>query len=90
MKVEELAVMRTGAELQNLQPYMNSEIIGMQKAIVSFVLSAVNNGTLTPEIAMSKWVEYIAYQKLNQKISQRIRMGQDLGQKNAITLDIKG
>lgn len=90
MNVEELSIIRHGAELQNMKPYMDNEISSMQKAVVSFILAAVNNGTLTPEIAMSKWVEYVSYQKLGQKIDQRIRMGQDMGQKNSANLDLKG
>jgi len=89
MKVDDLNAIRQGAELQNLKPYMDTEIGGMQKAVVSFVLSAVNKGELTPDMALSKWVEYIAYFKLSQKIDQRIRVGQSIGAENEVHLDIK-
>ncbi len=89
MKVDDLNAIRQGAELQNLKPYMDTEINGMQKAVVSFVLSAVNKGELTPDMALSKWVEYIAYFKLSQKIDQRIRVGQSIGAENEVHLDLK-
>lgn len=79
MKIEDLAAVRMGAEIQSIKPYMDNEIAGMQKAVVSFILAAVNNGTLTPDIALSKWVEYISYQKLGMKLDQRIRVGQSVG-----------
>lgn len=76
---QDLQAIRHGAELANIKPYLDVEIQAMQKAIVSNILSNVNAGTLTPEIAMSKWMEYIAYQKLNNKFEQRIQIGQSVG-----------
>lgn len=90
MTPEDLGAIRSGAELQSVKPYMDAEIAGLQKAVVSFVLSAVVNGTLTPEIALSKWVEYISYTKLSQKLDQRIRVGQSVGSHNTDTLDFGG
>jgi hypothetical protein len=87
MKVEDLSAIREGAKIQSMKPYMDNEISGLQKAVISFVLAAVNNGTLTPEMALSKWVEYVSYVKLQQKLEQRIRIGQDIGAKNAQDLD---
>ena len=89
MKAEDLATIRHGAELQNMRPYMDTEITSLQKAVVSFVLAAVNNGTLTPEIAMSKWIEYVSYTKLSQRIEQRIRVGQSVGGENTTHLDFR-
>lgn len=82
MKIEDLGAIRIGAELQSVKPYMDSEIFSMQKAVVSFILTHVNAGTLTPEMAVSKWVEYISYTKLQQKIDQRIEIGKSKGGEN--------
>lgn len=87
MKVDDIAVVRNGAEMQNIKPYMDVEISSMQKAVVSFVLASVNNGTLTPEVALSKWIEYISYTKLQQRIDQRIRMGQTISDQVKQELD---
>lgn len=89
MNAEDLAVIRHGAELQNMKPYMDSEITSLQNAVVSSVLAAVNKGTLTPDMALSKWVEYISYIKLSQKFEQRIAVGQAVGAQNASQLDIQ-
>lgn len=74
--IVELENMRLGAEIQSMKPYMDAEIEGLQRAVVSSVLSAVNNGSLTQEMALTKWHEYISYTKLKQKYEQRIRVGQ--------------
>jgi hypothetical protein len=87
MKVEDLAAIRHGAELQSIQPYMEHEINGLMKAVVSFVLGAVNTGSLTPEVAFAKWVEYVSYVKLQQKIKQRIEVGRSIGEKEKLELD---
>lgn len=71
---ERLAQLRNSAELTQLKPYMEVEVAAMQKAVVNSVLSAVNSGTLTPEMAMSKWMEYVAYQKISSRFSQKINM----------------
>jgi hypothetical protein len=89
MKAEDLAAIRQGAELQSMKPYFDAEIANLQRAVVSSVLSAVNRGELTPEMALSKWMEYIAYAKLDQKLGQKIRVGQSIGQNNGQTLDIQ-
>lgn len=87
MTEEALSAIRTGAEIQSFKPYMDNEISGMQKSVVSFVLAAVNSGTLTPEVALTKWVEYVSYLKLQQKLEQRIRIGQSAGQSVSNELD---
>lgn len=83
---KELGTIRHGAELTNYKPYIDAEISAMQKAVVSNVLANVNAGTLTAEMALSRWMEYIAYQKLSQKLDQRIQVGVSVGAKR--NLDI--
>lgn len=74
MNAEALGQLRTSAEMAQLKPYMDTEVAAMQKAVVNSVLAAVNSGTLTPEMAMSKWMEYVAYHKMTQRFSQKIKM----------------
>ena len=88
MKVEELAAMRTGVEIDAMRPYVQVEVDGMQRAVVNAVTMMVNEGTLTPEIAHAKWMEYIAYRKLLQRFDQKIKAGTDIGK--AQNLDLKG
>lgn len=87
MNPEDLGAIRVGATAQNFKPYLDGEIEALQKAVVNSVLSAVNNGTLTPDMALSKWMEYIAYKKLSQKFDQRIEVGKSVGAKIGPKLD---
>lgn len=84
---EDIGAIRQGAELNAVKPYLDNEIAGMQRAVVSSVLNAVNKGELTPEMAMSKWMEYIAYYKMSQKVEQRIAVGASVG--SSRNLDFK-
>lgn len=88
MKAEDLGAIRVGAEIQSIKPYMDNEINGLQKSIISFILASVNSGTLTPDIAYTKWIEYVSYTKLGQKLDQRIRVGQSLGEAQGARLDL--
>lgn len=82
----ELSVIRQGVEISQIKPYLDSEIDAMHKAVVNSVLAAVNGGSLSAEMALSKWMEYIAYHKLRLKFDQRIAVGASLGTKR--NLDI--
>lgn len=75
MNAEKLAEVRYGAELQNFKPYIDNEITSMQMAIENSVLTAMNNGSLTAEMALTKWIEYLSYRKLGQRFSQKIQQG---------------
>lgn len=83
---QDLGLIRNGAKINEMKPYLDSEILNMQKAVVSSVLAAVNNGTLSAEMALSKWMEYIAYQKLSQKLDQRIQVGISLSTQNKLDI----
>lgn len=87
MNEKDLSKIRHGAEIQQFKPYLDNEIVAMQRGVVSSVLSAVNTGTLTPEMALSKWMEYIAYLKLTQRLDQKVRIGQSVGEKVGEKLD---
>lgn len=89
MKSEDLSAIQLGAKLQGTLPYFEEEVNNMQNAIVNSVLTAVNNGALTPDMAMSKWMEYIALRKLQQKFNQRIEIGKSVGAQIGSALDFK-
>lgn len=78
-KPEDLADVRDGAVLQNMLPYARVEIDGMMRAVVNNVMSLVQSGCLTPEIAQQKWIEYVSYARLLQRFEQKVRVSQDKG-----------
>lgn len=83
---EELGVIRYGAQIAALKPYMDAEIDTLQKSVVNSVISAVNSNTLTADIALSKWHEYLAYSKIGRRLGQRTRTAEDVSK--SVTLDI--
>lgn len=89
MKATDLGIIRQGAEIQSMKPYMDAEIESMQKAVINSVLAAVNNGTLTTEMALTKWHEYISYFKLGQKLEQRVRVGLSVAKDNSLDFNTK-
>lgn len=68
---EELRAGRYAAELSGVKPYLDAEISSMQKSIVNSVTTAINSGTLTPDLALSKWHEYMAYTKLANRLTSK-------------------
>lgn len=75
MKDTDLTALRVGAEIGGMKPYIDVEVASLQKAVVNSVLSAMNAGELTPDMAQQKWVEYLSYTKLSQKFEQRMAVG---------------
>jgi len=89
MTPEQLGFIKDGADLQNVLPHIRADVETIQKGIVNGVMSSINKGELTPEIAQQKWIEYTAYTRLLQKMEQKVRMGQSIGEKVGGELDFK-
>ena len=71
MKVEELKELRTGAELTNALPAIELEIATALNAVVNSVATLISQNALTPELALTKWLEYHAAVKLRTKFRNR-------------------
>lgn len=82
MNVEELAAITTGAEISGMLPALASEIAKMQQTIVNSVLTDISAGSLTPEIAYQRWIEYATQQRLLQRFNQKVRVAVSVGEKN--------
>lgn len=68
---EELLAGRYAAELQGVRPYLDAEISSLQKSVVNSVLTAINSNSLTPDLALSKWHEYMAFDKLSKRLTSK-------------------
>ena len=87
MKVEDLSAIRDGAFIAGVMPNLDAEVAAMDRALETRTLSALERGELTPEAALSAWIEKSAYRKLLNRFRQKIAYGQALGQKSAEKLD---
>jgi cell division septal protein FtsQ len=74
VNVEEMAALRTGAEIKQLLPYAEAEIRMMQKGIINGVMMDINSGKLTADAALQRWIEYVASERLLQRFNQKGRM----------------
>jgi hypothetical protein len=61
---KELADMRSAAKLASSFPEIEHEIDGMSRSTMLSVFADIRNGTLTPDKAMSYWMEMYSYSRL--------------------------
>ena len=87
MKKEDLASIRDGAIIQQLLPYLESELKSLTLAVDNKAATAFENGTMTPDMAHNLWAERIAYRKTLRRFNALIKVGQALGASNAAALD---
>ena len=88
MKLEEFANIKQGVVLEGFMPYLEMEVEKMVKGLENKTFSAINAGTLTPEVALSAWMERYALKRLLTSFEQRINVGQTVASLNARNLDI--
>lgn len=89
MNTEDLAVMRTGAEIAGMLPAIKADAEAAQKAIVNSVMSKLHEGGLDPDFAQQKWIEYVAYSRMLQRFESKVRLGVTVGEQNAVSLEIQ-
>lgn len=87
MNVEELALVRTGAELSQMLPAIRADAEAAQKAIVNSVLAKLVDGGLDPDFAQQKWIEYAAYSRMLQRFESKVRLGVSVGEENTALLN---
>lgn len=79
MNTDDLRDMRIGAEISGAMPAIEAEIEALQRQIISSVAKSVQDGTLTPELAQEKWMEFIAAMRVKQRLEQKVRLGTSKG-----------
>lgn len=68
---------RNGVAMQGVLPYVEDNIATMARALDNRMLSAITNGTMTPEMALEGWMERAAYMKMLKHFQTVVRMGED-------------
>lgn len=87
MKEDDLARIREATAIQGLLPYLEAEVARMERALENRVLTALRNGTLTPDDALHAWMEKSAIRSIVTRFDQRIKVGQTVGADNKALLD---
>ena len=58
-----------------LLPFVETEVDRAQEALTKQVLAQLRTRSLTPEAALSAWMEYAAYESLLNRLNQRAKQG---------------
>lgn len=68
---------RNGAAMSGVLPYVEDNLATLARALDNRMLSAIVNGTMTPELALEGWMERAAYAKILKHFQTIVRMGED-------------
>lgn len=71
---EDVEQLRLSAELQSVLPTITGEIDAMSKSVMNRVYIAISKGELTPEEAMSYWMEMYSYHRLTGRLNGRAKL----------------
>jgi hypothetical protein len=74
MTPEEVENLRIAADLQSVLPSITTEIDAMTRSVMNRVYIAIGKGELTPEEAMSYWMEMYSYHRLAGRLNTRAEM----------------
>lgn len=74
MTPEQIEQFRIAADLQSVLPSITTEIDAMAKSVMNRVYMAISKGELTPEEAMSYWMEMYSYHRLAGRLNTRADM----------------
>jgi hypothetical protein len=55
-------------------PEIIKEVERMKKQIETQVMTDINNGSLLPELAQQRWIEWAAAHRLQQRVSGKVKM----------------
>jgi hypothetical protein len=86
-QVVDLGKVMDGARLAGSLPYLTDEIDKMEDALISRVLSTINDHTLTPDAAYAAWLELASYRSLLKRFRTRIAVGVSAGERSQDALN---
>lgn len=88
MKPEDLSAVRDAAVLGSVMPLIQAELDKMNRQLEQKMQAALAKGTMTPEMALTGWIEKASLHRLHLMLMQKVRMGQSKGENLASELDI--
>lgn len=75
---EELLDLSEGAKLASLREPLSQDLETLKKQVYNKVFTAISKGELTENLAVQAWHEVHAYHRIQQKINQRVKVGQSV------------
>lgn len=77
---KDLQKISEGARLQGFEPYLKDYVEKMERTLVNKVFRALEEKTLTPEVALYAWMELLSYRRLLRKFQQQVQIGIAVGE----------
>lgn len=85
---EELAKISEGVKVSEfILPYLEVEIEKMEKAVENRIYAAIYTGKITPEMALTAWIEKRDLHGLLLRFKQKVLIGQGVGERLGVELD---
>lgn len=88
-EVEDLGKVVDGARLAGALPYIETELQGMEEALISKVLIEVGKNALTPELAYAAWLELASYRALARRLRTKVKIGVSAGERQSQVLNAR-
>lgn len=82
---EEMSTIHEAARLAGFLPVLKEYTDKMERALENRTFLALNQRTLTPEMALQAWMEKHAYRQLVSRVEQGIAMGTSMTQRKPIS-----
>lgn len=79
------AELREAAKLASSMPEISHEIDGMSKTTMQSVFADIRNGTLTPDKAMSYWMEMYSYSRLMKRFETKAALAAPITTTRSVT-----
>jgi hypothetical protein len=74
----ELLDLSEGAKLASLQQPLSEDLAKLREQVYAKVFTAISKGELTADAAIQAWHEVHAYHRIQQRINQRVKVGQSV------------
>lgn len=87
---EELQAAQMQSRLVGFLPHVQDEVEKELNVLVNKTLTALNAGTLTPELALYAWMEYRANLQMLKRFQTKLQLGEAAGSRIASSLDSQG
>jgi hypothetical protein len=90
MRPEEAAAFADQSFIASAQPHIQADVAKQLNALVNKTMMSLDQGKLTPELALYAWMEYRATMIVAKRFATRARVGASVGAQFANELDNTG
>ena len=82
MTPKDLGIIREGAHLQSVLPYIQATIAKLEAMLDTRMYALLVANQLTPEVALQAWMQKHAYHQILRRFEQAVNIGVSVGERN--------